>query len=560
MSEQRLDIRDMSGAWAGAISPDEQFPDLFADVQMAGVFTDSKTAADSIPQFDPQVINSDYELAKSDPAFNESPDGLKKFFRARFKIPGEAGDDYTPDPSWDRLRHMREVWDPLTYHIPENRGSLLALPHPYIKAGGRFREAYLENDGPMAALGLAIHGRHELIENMVDDGAFMLAEAGIIPNANRSYYLDRSQRPFYSMMTDLFADFKGREQTLLRYLPALKQEFAYWTRGKDEVNEHNQASKGMVWLPMPGGRHVKMGRYWSERTTPRPESYREDIETVAKAKLKTPEQKAEKYRHIAAACASARDFNGVHFEDGKNMHTINTTDYVHVDLNYLLIFQSQLLSEALLLNGEHNEAQQVAEFGADIKRGLEHYCLDKDQGWYFNYNFVKGQRHEVWALDGGAYPLYFDTRQDPALIEKMISNMESKFLKKGGLLEALDGTSQNWGGENGWTCDNYIAIRGVERAAHITSNRADKHRRYAFAREASNRVLSMADVVYEGWRCTPEKYNVVAGDRPGGGGEYKVQLVGFPLNNGPLLGIEFGLPYEKESLTRQLRASGAAGN
>lgn len=70
----------------------------------------------------------------------------------------------------------------------------------------------------------------------------------------------------------------------------------------------------------------------------------------------------------------------------------------------------------------------------------------------------------------------------------------------------------------------------------------------------------MSDEVYRTMGVTPEKYNVVTADRPGGGGEYKVQTVGFPLNNGPLLGLEFGLPYEKESFKRQLKASGAAGN
>lgn len=560
MSE-RVDYRDMAGAWDGVVSPDEQFPDLMHDVQMSGIFNDSKTAVDCIPLYGAEVINSDYDLAKNDPAFNDSPDALEKFFKSRFRVPGEAGDDYTPDPSWDRLRHMREVWEPLTYEIRENRGSLLGLPFRYIKAGGRFREAYMENDGPMAALGLAVHGRYDLIEDMVDDGAFMLGENGFIPNANRSYYLDRSQRPFFPLMVDLLADYKGREQTLLRYLPALKQEFAYWTQGKDEVDEHNQAHKGMVWLPMPDGQHVKMGRYWSERTTPRPESYREDIETVAKANARTPEQKAEIYRHIAAACASARDFTGVHFEDGKNIHTINTTDNIHVDLNYLLIAQSELLSEALILNKEYDEARQVAEFGADIKRGLDYYCLDKEQGWYFNYNFVKRERHDVWSLDGGAYPLFFDPQQNPEIVQKMAANMENKFLRKGGLLETLDGTHQNWGGDNGWMCDNFIAKFGIERAGRIADRREDKKRLLNFSREiSSDYIIPMANRVYKKMGATPEKYNMATADRPGGGGEYKVQTVGFPLNNGPLLAMEFHTPWERESHLRQLKANGVVGN
>ena len=75
--------------------------------------------------------------------------------------------------------------------------SLLALPHPYVVPGGRFREVYYW-DSYFTMLGLRESGRDDLIRSMADNFAYELSTYGLIPNGNRSYYLSRSQPPFSS--------------------------------------------------------------------------------------------------------------------------------------------------------------------------------------------------------------------------------------------------------------------------------------------------------------------------------------------------------------------------
>lgn len=67
--------------------------------------------------------------------------------------------------------------------------------------GGRFNEFY-GWDSYFEALGLLVDGRMELARAMVDNFCYEIEHYGKILNANRSYYLTRSQPPF---LTDMIA-------------------------------------------------------------------------------------------------------------------------------------------------------------------------------------------------------------------------------------------------------------------------------------------------------------------------------------------------------------------
>ena len=55
----------------------------------------------------------------------------------------------------------------------------------------------------LTLLGLAESGRWDDVQNMVDNFAHEIDTWGYIPNGNRSYYLGRSQPPFFAMMVEL---------------------------------------------------------------------------------------------------------------------------------------------------------------------------------------------------------------------------------------------------------------------------------------------------------------------------------------------------------------------
>ncbi|MBL0336144.1 MAG: hypothetical protein IPP73_12790 [Chitinophagaceae bacterium] len=75
------------------------------------------------------------------------------------------------------------------------------------RSGGRFGEIYYW-DSFFTLLGLQASDNTAMIENMVRNFDFLIQRQGYIPNGNRSYYLGRSQPPFFSLMVRLLADQK----------------------------------------------------------------------------------------------------------------------------------------------------------------------------------------------------------------------------------------------------------------------------------------------------------------------------------------------------------------
>ena len=76
---------------------------------------------------------------------------------------------------------------------------LLYLENKYVVPGGRFNEMY-GWDSYFIVRGLLRSGRVELARGMVDNFFFEIEHYGAMLNANRTYYLTRSQPPFLSSM------------------------------------------------------------------------------------------------------------------------------------------------------------------------------------------------------------------------------------------------------------------------------------------------------------------------------------------------------------------------
>src|ERR1700731_2607325 len=244
------------------------FKDLFAAVQTAKVFPDSKTFADASPKSPPTEILARFRAAK--PATREA---LTEFVAENFVLPAQVSGPQSPPDKATIDRHIDLLWDQLTRssRTAPPYSSLLPLPEPYVVPGGRFRELYYW-DSYFTMLGLAQSGRHDLVEHMVHDFAYLIDTYGHVPNGARTYYLSRSQPPFFFAMVGLTAP-TDPDQAFAAYLPQLRREYAFWMQG--EVGLARGAAHRRV-VAMPNG--AVLNRYWDDADTPRDESYREDTE------------------------------------------------------------------------------------------------------------------------------------------------------------------------------------------------------------------------------------------------------------------------------------------
>jgi alpha,alpha-trehalase len=207
--------------------PSELFGQLYRDVELNQVFPDSKTFADMVPNEAPSKIVAQYEVWSSRNAGITDPDArkaaLREFVAQHFSDQKQSDDHYVSDPNQDVVSHIDTLWDVLRRNpdsAQQPYSSLLPLPKPYVVPGGRFNEIYYW-DSYFIMLGLEASGRHDLTRDELDNFAALIDRYGHIPNGNRSYYLSRSQPPFFAQMVALVARRDG-DATYVRYLPELR--------------------------------------------------------------------------------------------------------------------------------------------------------------------------------------------------------------------------------------------------------------------------------------------------------------------------------------------------
>ena len=489
------------------LPPNERFGDLFEAVQMNQVFPDGKTFVDASPKKVTDEIMTQYQQLRSEPDFN-----LAQFVNIYFDPPKKYSTGFKADVSLPVEQHINLLWDVLTRQPDKaDKGSLFPLSHPYIVPGGRFGEIYYW-DSYFTMLGLQADGKIEMIENMIKNFAYLIDKIGFIPNGNRTYFLSRSQPPFFSKMVHLLADSKG-EQVIETFLPQLEKEYRFWMKGQDKVNATNVAEKKVVYL----GDNMVLNRYWDQGDYPRAESYREDIETVSKSS-RLPRAV---YKDLRTACESGWDFSSRWFRDAENLATIHTTDIIPVDLNSLLYDLEQLLAKGYALKGNTEKATTYQNLAVQRKAAIQKYCWNEEVGFFMDYDFVAKKHTSVLSL-AGLYPLESGIATSEQA-RKVASLVETKFLKEGGVVSTLNATGEQWDYPNGWAPLQWMTIAGLR-----------NYQQDALATTIKSRWIALNKKVYKNTGKLVEKYDVVDMTLEAGGGEYPVQD-GFGWTNGVLL-------------------------
>lgn len=498
------------------LSPDEELGQLFVDVQMAQVFPDGKTFVDCVPKKEPAEILKKYLSEKSSAGFD-----LKSFVLENFELPPQPGADFKSDSNKSVSEHINSLWPVLTRQPDaETAGSLIPLPHPYIVPGGRFREIYYW-DSYFTMLGLQAAGRDDMIANMVDNFAHLIDTVGYVPNGNRTYFIGRSQPPFFSLMVGVLAEMRG-EEVYQKYLPQLKKEHAFWMDGTERL-EALRNSESTVPQVLTHRRVVNfadgnvLNRYWDDKAAPRPESYREDVETMEKSGRPAEEI----YRNLRAGCESGWDFSSRWLADGQTLEAIHTTDIIPVDLNALLYHLEFTLANTCEAAGDLEAGKFYIEKAKARAEAIQKYCWQPTSSFFMDYDFVKMQATPILSL-AGVYPLFFKLAT-PDQAARMAETVKAHFLKPGGVVTTPNNTGQQWDAPNGWAPLQWMAIDGLRRYGH-----AD------LAREITRRWVALNTKVYNKTGKMVEKYNVEDTGLLAGGGEYELQD-GFGWTNGVLL-------------------------
>lgn len=484
-------------------SPAELYGPLFEAVQRERVFDDGKTFADATARAAPEAILEAY--AQERPMTREE---LRAFVERHFTLP----DGTTAAMTNSLVEHIERLWPQLTRPPldPPAGSSALALPAPYVVPGGRFREIYYW-DSYFTMLGLKVDGRDDLVESMLADFVSLIERYGHIPNGTRTYYLSRSQPPFFALMVGLS---NSDSPSLAKArLAALRAEHAYWMRGTT-CAERQGACERVV--RMPDG--TLLNRYWDDKDSPRDESWAEDVAT-ARASNRDP---ATVYRHLRAGAESGWDFSSRWLADPSRLATIRTTEIVPVDLNSLLWTLETAIAERCRAVGEIDCASEFAAHSDRRRATIERYLWDAEGRRFGDWDREVERLTPVLSA-ATLYPLFVGlARKEQA--RAVAGTVRARLLAPGGLRTTQTRTGEQWDAPNGWAPLQWIAVEGLARYGEDE-----------LARDISVRWIANVE---RAWRETGkmlEKYDV-EDRRPGGGGEYPLQD-GFGWTNGVTLAL-----------------------
>jgi alpha,alpha-trehalase len=118
---------------------------------------------------------------------------------------------------------------------------LLYLPHPYVVPGGMFNEMY-GWDSYFILRGLLLDGKTELAKDIVENFFYEIENYGGVLNANRTYYLSRSQPPFLtSMIRSLYSAGTVDKTWLATAYKYAARDYSLWQRP-----EHRAGDTGLA--------------------------------------------------------------------------------------------------------------------------------------------------------------------------------------------------------------------------------------------------------------------------------------------------------------------------
>ena len=480
------------------------FGDLFTAVQSAALFDDEKAFADATPRQAPADILAHYHAERPD-----SKAALERFVRDYFELPAPAGTPVSLPQQDSMVMHIDRLWPVLIRSTPTvpPHSSLLPLPKPYVVPGGRFREIYYW-DSYFTMLGLQASGRPDLVTDMVEDFAHLIDTYHHIPNGTRTYYLSRSQPPFFFAMAALLSQ-SDPASAFARYLPELRREYAFWMEGSAALRPGEVHRRAVA---MPDG--SILNRYWDDRDTPRDESYTRDV-AVARASGRPA---SEVFRDIRAAAESGWDFSSRWLGSSRELTSIATTQVVPVDLNSLLFGLESAIRAGCERGADQACAREFAKRAGDRRAAIDRYLWEPALGAYVDYRWT--ERVQIKQVSAATvYPLFVSLASRPQAVA-VAATVDRDLLKSGGIVTTTVTTGQQWDAPNGWAPLQWVVIAGLR--SYDQNDLA--------ARIACHWLVNVGDA-YRRTGKLVEKYDVIAVGRGGSGGEYPLQD-GFGWTNG----------------------------
>lgn len=411
---------------------------------------------------------------------------------------------------------------------PDEHG-VLYLPDPYVVPGGRFNEMY-GWDSYFILTGLLADGRPEtlaLAKAMADNALYQVKHYGTVLNANRSYYLDRSQPPFLTRMVLEVFRRTDDKRWLESSLPMLERYHRWWHQ-----KPHLTPATGL-------------SRYYSDNKRPAPEvlysekdergrTHYQRIKAYYEAGKPVEGYNMQRYydtnegRLKPAFYVADRAMRESGFDPSNRFGTFNigVTEYNPVCLNTLLYVMEVDLATIWSTVGDQKKAKAWHQTARMTAQQINAFLWDEATGLYLDYH-ISSKKRRNYPFATTFWPLWAGLAS-PKQAASIAANL-GRFERQGGLLTSLTVSGSQWDAPFGWANLQQLAVAGLER--------------YGLRREAKRIARKFRAVVkseYQEHNAIFEKYNVVRGDSSTSAGVrfgYDSNEIGFGWTNAAYLNL-----------------------
>jgi alpha,alpha-trehalase len=434
--------------------------------------------------------------------------------------------------------------------------ALLYLPNTYVVPGGFFNEMY-GWDSYFIIRGLLRDNRVDIARGMVENFFFEIEHYGAVLNANRGYFLTRSQPPFLtSMIMGVHEAQKAARKDdrawLARAYDYAKRDYELWTRephlaGDTGLARYFDFGEG----PVPEITNSRDTYYYdvARQLAARPQLF--DGYLTPEAVNGTPTEWPRLTSYMCpdgstpgSNCSPAGKlaFTSDYYKGDRSMREsgfdisfrfgpfgAGTHHFAPVCLNSLLFKTEQDLGTLARMLGRNDEATQWEQRAEARRAAINKYMWDEKSGMFFDWNIEKGTRSD-YVYASTFYPLWagLATKEQA---QAVAANLK-RFEQPGGLATSDRETGVQWDLPYGWAPLQLIAVEGL--------------RRYGFEDGANSIASKFVSTVLENFRrdgTIREKYNVVTRSSEAKvTAGYQTNVVGFGWTNGVFLELLHELP------------------
>ncbi|WVN86234.1 uncharacterized protein L203_101395 [Cryptococcus depauperatus CBS 7841] len=495
---------------------------MLQDVQLSGIFPDSKTFVDK-----PTLKTINETLAAwAQLGSNVTVGDIQTFVEQNFKGEGlELSQvelhNFNPSPAslanvsnpiyeaWSKI--VNGYWTLLARETNQSAlcngdcvSSLIPLNHTVIVPGGRYREIYYW-DSFWVMEGLLKSELYEYAWDLLSNFMDFIETYGFIPNGGRKYYLNRSHPPVFVQMIDAYIKTTNNVTILERALPLASAELEWWA--------NNRTSN--ITSPFTNKTRL-IARYGVKNSAPRPEGYREDFETVMGASPSLNEsQQADLYAELATGAESGWDYTLrwcdqriINVTDNNPaLRTLKIRSIVPVDLLSLLAGDHALLANLYQVyhnnsgNGNNSSNSSLAQRnggssgGNDTTSKVAYHqqmaqqftdsildlCWDSEKSWFYDFNMTSYTRSDFYH-PGGAWPLWQNiTPSEIVNNETAALSIVSGYRYLLGHYSGVPSVSSlyysglNWDFPNSWPNHLYTTIKAFETLGRVVPNASALH-------------------------------------------------------------------------------------